>query len=692
MQSKRIVAVLTVCVLSVLVISGISEVSATIAPPSDLNNGPYVDNIVYTVMSLQDERILALQAGTIEMDTSAFDSDHYDALSADPDINIYNTTRNGYGSIIINCRDYPLNISGLRRAFAYAYDKTKVRTDIFDGFSRDHDSIVPYPNGWCVEDDFDWHYYASEVAIGNAILDELNFVIDVGTGFRLAPNGSAFNITIEYTESSPEIAGEVAQLGVDALTALHIDATAVPVYFSGMVSRLDNHEDYDMVFLPAVYWSNNVDWLAYEYWSGYADLNCQNPSNFANDTYDGWRDQLLYDTAYEDVDEASAAMQEILHYNVPRLVVYENIYSQAYRNDQFTDHVEDIGRSISGPWTMRKIRSLDGMLGGSVPVAIAQGPLTFNFFVSSTPYSSVIFSNLYSSLYSYGPDLLPWPDLAVDMLVETHSDNVAVPTGHTRYTIDIVQNATWTNGLPLTAADVAFSFNYYQASVVYGNPYGAHLDNLVSSTAPLDYRVVLEFDIESYWVFSEFAYKFIIPESVFNDATGIGSDSWASWSAPHATSGPFYVSGYDYGDWYKITKDPEFYYPAKNPTPIITTVDDFSYVVGTIGNTIVWKAVDDNPSTYVVMKDLDNTPVTSGVWDGTNITVNVDGLAIGSYKYELTLFDDSSNEVSDSVWVTVVQNTNTDPFNISDMLLIGIAGGSVVVIAIVGAIIYKKKR
>ncbi|MBE0525566.1 MAG: hypothetical protein IH631_01395, partial [Candidatus Thorarchaeota archaeon] len=114
MHLKRILALSTVCILSILIISGIPEASALETLPSDLNTGPYVDHIVYKVIYTQDQKILALQAGWIEMDSSFFDPVYYSMLDSDPDINIFTALRNGYGHLTINCRDAPLNESVLR--------------------------------------------------------------------------------------------------------------------------------------------------------------------------------------------------------------------------------------------------------------------------------------------------------------------------------------------------------------------------------------------------------------------------------------------------------------------------------------------------------------------------------------------------------------------------------------------------
>ena len=688
--------------------------------PSDINEGPYVDTLVYNVIANQDQMILALLAGEIEMNTGYFDPVYLEALDQDPDIDIFSALRNGYGHITINCRDAPLNESILRRAFAFAFDKTTATVDVMDGFSQEHDSLVPYTNGWCVEDQFTSHYYTDATAIGNALLDATGiFDINLGTGFREYKD-SPFDIEIEYAASSPEIAGGVAQIGVDALHRLNISAATRAADFNDYISRLDSHGDYDMVFYAANFYSNDVDWLAYEYWSGYADTPYQNPSNFVNATYDSWRDQLLYSTTYSDVYDASAEMQKILHHNVPRLVVYENTYMQGYRNDEFTGHVGDLGRGISGPWTMRKIHKIDGSPGGTVPIAIAQEPDSFNIYVTNSAYSAHILSELWPSLYKYGPDLNPWPDLAESILTETHSDNAAVPDGHTRFTIDIVQNATWTDGTPLTAEDVAFSFVYAYESAPYGNPAGTDLGDLTAAYAPTTYRAVIEFNTESYWHFSNFAYDTIIPEHIFNDDTGIGYMGWNTWNpvfdpaAPNVNCGPFVFSDYEAGELYELTWNPLFHYAPDrtvttttttitNPAPVVVSALDVTYTEGTTGHFANWVVYDDNPLWYYLFVN-GQLNITSP-WNGTSIVINIDGLSVGTHNYTLLLSDSSFNIVLSTILVevqpgttnttTTTSTTNTTTTtttgDILDIITFTISVGSGIVIIVVVIIIAKQK-
>ncbi len=545
-----------------------THVTACVGFVHTAKTGPYVDRIVYKVIPDMEDRVLAIQAGEIEMDLSFTDAVRIAVLEADPDIDIYEGGDDGFGHITINCAKYPLNISGFRRALAYAFDKTATTTEVLYGYAQEHDSLVPYANGWCIEDEFDWHYYTEQSEIGNQILDDLNFVIDSGTGYRRTPNGSVFDISIEYSAGASSNVIGIVQKCKEALQSLHVDADTLAADFNGLVNRLDTHGDFDMAYFEFDSFPVDVDWLAYEYWSEYADVEYQNWCSFRNETYDSLRTQLLFGTSYEDVYEAAAEMQKVLHYNVPRLVVNSRIYIQAYRNDQFTNHSEDLGRYISGHWTMRKIQKLDGTYGGTVPIAISEEPDSFNIYVANSAQSRAILSELWPSLYSLCQKLRPRSNLAENMMIQTHSDNPAVPDGHTRFTVDIIQNATWSDGEPITAEDVAFSYVYAFESAPYGNPAGSDIGDLAAVYAPTTFRVVIEFNTESYWHFSNFAYDTIIPAHIFNDDTGIGYQGWNTWNPmfdpaePNVNCGPFVFSDFEAGEFYEISFNPLFHYAA----------------------------------------------------------------------------------------------------------------------------------
>jgi hypothetical protein len=71
--------------------------------------------------------------------------------------------------------------------------------------------------------------------------------------------------------------------------------------------------------------------------------------------------------------------------------------------------------------------------------------------------------------------------------------------------------------------------------------------------------------------------------------------------------------------------------------PIITAVPDLTYEEGYTGYNISWSAEESNPLWYNLTKNGDVQM--NGTWRGENITVDVNGFAVGNYIYNLTLSD-----------------------------------------------------
>jgi hypothetical protein len=290
-------------------------------------------------------------------------------------------------------------------------------------------------------------------------------------------------------------------------------------------------------------------------------------SNYSNDTYDFWMSKFQSGKSCKEVRDAAIEIQKILHYEVPQLVVCQTNYLQGYRTDHFQGHVEDLCRYLSGPWTLRRAHKIDGAYGGIFSIGLNREPNSFNIYTTN---SHMILENLYSSLYSHDPNMNPIPDLAQSMLVETHSNNSSIPDGHMRFTFDILQNATWSDGRTLTAEDIAFTFAYQLESGPYGNPAAYSLSDLVSVYAPTTYRVVFQFSSESYWHFNKIAYEYVIPEHIF---TTIGYSGWNTWNPvfnpdePHVTCGPFLLTDFEAGEYYELTANPEYHWLPSRPPP-----------------------------------------------------------------------------------------------------------------------------
>jgi peptide/nickel transport system substrate-binding protein len=266
---------------------------------------------------------------------------------------------------------------------------------------------------------------------------------------------------------------------------------------------------------------------------------------------------------YDDVYEAASEMQRIWVYECPYIICYENIQMIAYRNDRFEGHSQDVLAGASSFWTNQKIRlkaSEGGPWGGTFRWSNGLDVDSFNFMVTTSGYSSNVLNELYDSLIVIDPDGNDMMWLAESYIGETHTDNPDVPEGFTRFTFDIIQNATWTDGHPLTAEDIAFSLNYFRDAP--GNQYGSDLTDMTAAYAPTTYSLVVEFGSESFWHLHNVAYKPVIPKHIFLD---IGLDGWNTWSPrppqeEMVTSGPFNVSDYVEGEFIEISRNPNFFW------------------------------------------------------------------------------------------------------------------------------------
>ena len=93
-----------------------------------------------------------------------------------------------------------------------------------------------------------------------------------------------------------------------------------------------------------------------------------------------------------------------------------------------------------------------------------------------------------------------------------------------------------------------------------------------------------------------------------------------------------------------------------NTNPILNSPSDFSYTEGTSNHYVSWVATDTHPSTYIIKRN--GTQIGSGSWSsGVQISQNIDGLVKNTYNFTITVTDSSGNTASDSIFVTVNDNT-----------------------------------
>jgi peptide/nickel transport system substrate-binding protein len=162
--------------------------------------------------------------------------------------------------------------------------------------------------------------------------------------------------------------------------------------------------------------------------------------------------------------------------------------------------------------------------------------------------------DIFDGLVRYSSDMTPLPDLATSW---TESDD-----GLT-YTFDLVDNATWHDGEPVTSADVKFTFEQviskYQSRV--GSIYSTFLDNI---STPDEYTVV--FHLKE--VFPPFmrivgwVEEPILPQHLLDPAvTGIPIEQNDEYNQAPIGSGPFMFEEWVHGDHVTLVRNPNYFVP-----------------------------------------------------------------------------------------------------------------------------------
>jgi parallel beta-helix repeat protein len=136
------------------------------------------------------------------------------------------------------------------------------------------------------------------------------------------------------------------------------------------------------------------------------------------------------------------------------------------------------------------------------------------------------------------------------------------------------------------------------------------------------------------------------------------------------------VDGLDLGVWNltlllfdtfgQSTADTVMVSVVDTTSPEIDNAPNTLYELGSTGNVITWSATDLNPASYEIYRS--GGMIHAASWDGSSIDLDIDGLPVGIYEYEIVVFDSSANAATDSLLVTVSDSTNPMLSSPSDIL------------------------
>ncbi|MDA4128865.1 MAG: ABC transporter substrate-binding protein [Thaumarchaeota archaeon] len=185
--------------------------------------------------------------------------------------------------------------------------------------------------------------------------------------------------------------------------------------------------------------------------------------------------------------------------------------------------------------------------GGTFVIGILSDPPTLNPSITTSFYAQVVAGNMYQSLLWYDLQLNPHPQLALSW--SASSDGLS-------YTFHLVNNASWSDGVKFTSADVKYSFE--SVLKVDHALMKNVLANLVSVNTPDGYTAVFVFSkpSPSFMSYLGIYSGGILPAHIFNGTDPLKNPADTN---PTVTLGPFLFKEWAKGDHLTLVKNPNYY-------------------------------------------------------------------------------------------------------------------------------------
>ncbi len=531
-------------------------------------HGGYVDEILFSIYTTSEipQAMLALQSGAIDAYDERVLSTYLPSLVPDPNIEIKVSLGSMYRCLVLNSQRFPLNITGYRRAIAFGMDKYRINMEAIGGAGQPLDSYVPLvATEWQVEDQLPTHFYDKDIVSGNASLDAAGFIDLNNDGWRDYDTDKSGTLTAGDLDSAdfaielwptldygPAIAATT--IAAEGMAEMGLKATVVEKDWNWLVNEVENGNHWIICWtenLPVI----NPPKILYDYY------RTGTPDNalyyrFSNATIDAVLDDMIAATTPEDVKYYAKIATEMLAFEQPLIVAYNDANIDAYRIDKFEGYFLFSGLGVTNgqnPYAATKVKLKSGAYGGTFKYCLSEKMDTQNVIMVSTGYEATVQQYVYESLWNVDPNTWePIPGLAYDWEIEDTTASGWVQTGQ-KFTFYLYDNVTWHDGEDFTSEDVKYSFMNIWPQSPQRPP---ELADIYNVTTPDDYTVEIWVNKTGFFEWASTTYGIsILPQHIWSkipNVTGELNDSVMAGTGPYYWNQRVpgeYISLKRYDDW-----------------------------------------------------------------------------------------------------------------------------------------------
>ena len=197
---------------------------------------------------------------------------------------------------------------------------------------------------------------------------------------------------------------------------------------------------------------------------------------------------------------------------------------------------------------------------------------------SLNPYTGILAESyeVYQLMYGYlvdnaAKDFAPTGDLATSWTTS--------PDGKT-WTYTIRSGVKWSDGVPLTASDVAYSFNRVMKGEYEQTNYGNYVTNIASVTATNPTTVVMVTKVPTP-IMTHLLVP-ILPEHVWSKISETAVKSYAN-DKNVVGAGPFLLAEHSTGQFVRLVRNPNYYRGEPKIDEVVSNGFEKAWVMDLIG-------------------------------------------------------------------------------------------------------------
>ena len=343
------------------------------------------------------------------------------------------------------------------------------------------------------------------------------------------------------TEAYDPIRYEAAYIIAEAWRELGLEVNVRPTEFSTLLGRFYNEQDFDATILG---WSGRVDRLDPQFFLGTLDsrqasLGSNNPGGYSNPEYDELFDAQSREFDVEARRDIVHEMQEVYMPEIPVAVLFYRDEVVAYNNTTFSGLQAMAGEGLYSEWGPMEAEPLGDRQ--TLRIGGPQAPDNVNPLASTSVWGWKWMRLYYDRLVRLSPEVEPvnWAASEVEAVDDT------------TIRVTLREGMTFHDGEPVTAEDVAFTFDYYMnQDYAYFNAYLAPLES-VSADDELTVTFNLSEPSASFATITLSQIP-ILPQHLWAEIDNPGDLTPAE--IPTVGSGPFSFGTYDAGEIMTLDK------------------------------------------------------------------------------------------------------------------------------------------